>query len=288
LARHRPSGSTGSSPAVQLALRTATVRCAIPDSTPERPGHPPVVVAIRGAHRVPAPAAALRGRIVVAAAAAGAFVAAGQSMGPPSTAAPASADIASADLALAAGSPGAGSPGAATGIGGPAPVPQVLTIAKAPDPVVTEQLAKGQRLGAERAARAAQARQPLFVAPAKGTFTSGFGARWGTQHLGIDIANSIGTPIVSVADGTVIEAGPASGFGLWVQVRHADGTITVFGHVNELLSRTGDRVKAGQEIATIGNRGVSTGPHVHLEVWLNGSQKVDPQAWLAARGVIVG
>lgn len=137
-----------------------------------------------------------------------------------------------------------------------------------------------------RAAKIA-AMRPKFVKPAQGTFTSGFGARWGTSHNGIDIANSIGTPIVSVADGTVIEAGPASGFGMWVQVRHDDGTVTVYGHMYEFSVSEGQRVKAGEEIATIGNNGQSTGPHLHFEVWQDGGSKIDPRSWLAQRGVSV-
>lgn len=150
---------------------------------------------------------------------------------------------------------------------------------------------EAKREAAERARKRAAARraaaQPDFVQPTVGELTSGFGARWGTTHTGIDIANGIGTPIVSVADGTVIEAGPASGFGLWVKVRHDDGTVTVYGHVNEIIAGAGQRVQAGQQIATIGNRGYSTGPHLHFEVWVGGATKVDPLGWLAARGVSV-
>ncbi|MFJ8966131.1 M23 family metallopeptidase [Lentzea sp. NPDC102401] len=140
---------------------------------------------------------------------------------------------------------------------------------------------------AERARIAAEeeAKRPKCVRPAQGSFTSGFGARWGTSHNGVDIANAIGTPIVSVMDGTVIEAGPASGFGLWVRVQHEDGTITVYGHMNTIDVPQGAKVKAGQQIATIGNRGQSTGPHVHFEVWVGGGQKINPVGWLAERGV---
>ncbi|WP_434442387.1 M23 family metallopeptidase [Lentzea sp. E54] len=147
--------------------------------------------------------------------------------------------------------------------------------------------AEQARVAAERARIAAEeeAKRPKTVRPAQGSFTSGFGARWGTSHNGIDIANAIGTPIVSVMDGTVIEAGPASGFGLWVRVQHDDGTITVYGHMNTIDVPQGARVKAGQQIATIGNRGQSTGPHLHFEVWVGGGQKVNPVGWLAARGV---
>ncbi len=123
-----------------------------------------------------------------------------------------------------------------------------------------------------------------YVLPAHGAFTSGFGARWGTFHAGIDIANAIGTPIYAVAAGTVIDAGPASGFGLWVRIRHDDGTITVYGHMYDFFVSVGERVPAGMQIARIGNRGDSSGPHLHFEVIING-QHVDPQRWLALHGL---
>ncbi len=107
------------------------------------------------------------------------------------------------------------------------------------------------------------------------------------MHLGIDIAGPIGTPILAAADGVILEAGPASGFGLWVRVQHEDGTITVYGHVNDFIVREGQPVKAGQMIAHMGNRGFSTGPHLHFEVWNPGGQKINPLTWLNARGVTV-
>ncbi len=168
----------------------------------------------------------------------------------------------------------------------PAAVPNVLPIAKAADVTAAEQLAKSGQMTAERATRAAEARRPLYVMPAAGQFTSGYGERWGAMHAGVDIANAIGTPIGSVSDGVVIEAGPASGFVLWVRVQNNDGTISVYGHVNEIIAKVGQKVRAGEEIATIGNRGESTGPHLHLEVWLNGN-KIDPQPWLASHGIVL-
>ncbi|MGW4247674.1 M23 family metallopeptidase [Nocardia sp. NPDC004722] len=126
-----------------------------------------------------------------------------------------------------------------------------------------------------------------FALPAKGVFTSGFGARWGTFHAGIDIAAPIGSPIYAVAAGTVIDAGPASGFGLWVRIRHDDGTISVYGHMYDFSVSVGERVPAGLQIARIGNRGDSTGPHLHFEIIIGG-QHVDPQPWLAAHGIIIG
>ncbi|WP_369690138.1 M23 family metallopeptidase [Nocardia inohanensis] len=123
-----------------------------------------------------------------------------------------------------------------------------------------------------------------FALPAKGAFTSGFGSRWGTFHAGIDIAGPLGSPIYAVAAGTVIDAGPAQGFGLWVRIRHDDGTISVYGHMYDFFVSVGERVPAGMQIARIGNRGDSTGPHLHFEI-IVGGQHVDPAAWLAARGL---
>ncbi|GAB2653983.1 hypothetical protein GCM10027088_35360 [Nocardia goodfellowii] len=123
-----------------------------------------------------------------------------------------------------------------------------------------------------------------MVLPTRGTFTSGFGSRWGTFHNGIDIAGPIGTPIYAVANGTVIDAGPAQGFGLWVRIRHDDGTITVYGHMYDFFVSVGERVPAGMQIARMGNRGDSSGPHLHFEV-IAGGRHVDPQAWLAVHGL---
>ncbi|MEV3964871.1 M23 family metallopeptidase [Nocardia sp. NPDC050193] len=123
-----------------------------------------------------------------------------------------------------------------------------------------------------------------YVLPAPGTFTSGFGSRWGTFHRGIDIAGPIGTPIYAVASGTVIDAGPAAGFGLWVRIRHDDGAISVYGHMYDFIVSVGERVPAGMQIARMGNRGDSTGPHLHFEIILDG-QHVDPQRWLALHGL---
>ena len=127
-----------------------------------------------------------------------------------------------------------------------------------------EEITKAAAFAQERAEREARLQRPLFVMPTKGVFTSGFGYRWGVLHGGIDIANSIGTPIVAAADGVVIDAGPTAGYGAWVKLRHADGTVTLYGHVNTWTVNIGQRVWAGDQIATIGNRGNSTGPHLPL------------------------
>jgi murein DD-endopeptidase MepM/ murein hydrolase activator NlpD len=115
--------------------------------------------------------------------------------------------------------------------------------------------------------------------------TSGFGVRWNAQHRGLDLAAPIGTPVRAPLNGTVIDAGPASGFGLWVRIRHADGTVTVYGHINLAFVQVGQRVSAGQVIAEVGNRGESTGPHLHFEVIRPGQGSVNPIPWLAERKI---
>jgi murein DD-endopeptidase MepM/ murein hydrolase activator NlpD len=166
---------------------------------------------------------------------------------------------------------------------------QMVTVQPAANAAVhNAQLARGVAFAQERAQREARLQQPLFVMPTKGIFTSNFGYRWGVLHAGIDIANSIGTPILAVSDGVVIDAGPTAGYGMWVKLRHADGTVTLYGHVNTTLVSVGQRVMAGDQIATMGNRGQSTGPHLHFEVLLNGTNRVDPVPWLAKRGLSLG
>jgi murein DD-endopeptidase MepM/ murein hydrolase activator NlpD len=166
---------------------------------------------------------------------------------------------------------------------------QMVTVQPAANVAVhNAELAHGVAFAEERAQREARLQQPLFVMPVKGVFTSNFGYRWGVLHAGIDLANSIGTPIHAVSDGVVIAAGPTAGYGMWVKLRHADGTVTLYGHVNTTMVTVGERVMAGDQIATVGNRGNSTGPHLHFEVLLGGSQRVDPVPWLAKRGLSVG
>lgn len=123
------------------------------------------------------------------------------------------------------------------------------------------------------------------VKPVNGVVTSHYGARWGTHHNGVDIANRIGVPVRAVTDGVVIQAGPASGYGLWIRVRQDDGTTGIFGHVDQIFVRAGQKVQAGQTIGTVGNRGNSTGPHLHYEVWNTAGTPIDPTGWLNRRGV---
>ena len=170
----------------------------------------------------------------------------------------------------------------------PQEAPQILAISEyKPVDNLSEQLGKAVEFAEERKAADEAARTPKSMKPAEGTFTSGFGMRWGAMHNGIDIANAVGTPIIAVADAVVIDSGPAQGYGNWIRLRHDDGTVSVYGHMETLDVAVGERVKAGQKIAGMGSRGFSTGSHLHFEVHPDGTTPVDPVPWLAARGITV-
>ncbi len=120
-----------------------------------------------------------------------------------------------------------------------------------------------------------------YIWPAKGMLTSPYGWRWGRMHKGIDIAAPIGTPVVSAASGKVITAGwNDGGYGNLVEVKHADGSVTLYGHNNRILVKVGQQVAQGQQIAEMGSTGFSTGPHSHFEVHLPGQGAVNPVAYL--------
>jgi murein DD-endopeptidase MepM/ murein hydrolase activator NlpD len=233
----------------------------------------------RGLHRKePTTAGVVKGRLLIAAMATGAAAAAAHSAVQTADS-PTSRTVLAADESTTAG---ATIQKTSSGV-------ELVTVTPAVNSAVhSEELANGVAFAQERADREARLQRPLFVMPTKGIFTSGFGYRWGVLHGGIDVANSIGTPILAASDGVVIDAGPAAGFGMWVKLRHADGTVTLYGHVNTVTCNIGERVMAGDQIATMGNRGNSTGPHLHFEVLLNGTDRTDPVPWLAKRGISVG
>jgi murein DD-endopeptidase MepM/ murein hydrolase activator NlpD len=123
-----------------------------------------------------------------------------------------------------------------------------------------------------------------YIWPAKGTLTSGYGWRWGRMHRGIDIANGVGTPIYAAAPGRVERAGwNNGGYGLLVEVRHPDGSMTRYAHNSRVLVQVGQEVEQGQTIAAMGSTGFSTGPHTHFEVHPAGKGAVNPIAFLPSR-----
>lgn len=120
-----------------------------------------------------------------------------------------------------------------------------------------------------------------YIWPAKGVLTSGYGRRWGRMHRGIDIANATGTPIYAAADGVVEKSGwNRGGYGILVDIRHDDGSLSRYAHNSRTLVRAGQRVTQGQQIAHMGSTGFSTGPHTHFEIHPPGKGAKDPIAFL--------
>ncbi|WP_308161263.1 M23 family metallopeptidase [Dietzia psychralcaliphila] len=256
----------------------------------------PVVVPASGAHgggrhRIPAPPHALRGRAAVLAVAAGAAVSAASAgsvmdfAGTHSAEAGDIALLANGEAAPATGAPDA--PSTSTPATPSMPEPVVVSVVDAEsENAQSAMLYAGTEINTQREIAEEQARRPKVSLPAVGTFTSGFGMRWGAMHAGIDIANANGTPILAATDGVVIDSGPAQGYGNWIRIMSDDGTMTVYGHMETLDVREGERVYAGQKIAGMGNMGFSTGSHLHFEVLLNGgTQHIDPVIWLAQQGI---
>lgn len=127
---------------------------------------------------------------------------------------------------------------------------------------------------------------PTYIKPISGgRLSSGFGRRTApkkgasTYHKGVDWATPTGTPVYASCGGTVSKAGWGSGYGYVVYIDHEDGRQTRYGHLSKVLVSVGQTVKQGEKIALSGNTGVSTGPHIHFEILINGSQ-VNPLKYL--------
>ena len=122
----------------------------------------------------------------------------------------------------------------------------------------------------------------LAVTPIEGRITSRYGVSSSIRkstHTGLDISAVTGTDIKVVADGTVISAGYSGSYGYLVKVDHGNGVETWYAHTSKMYVKKGDTVKAGDVIAAVGSTGNSTGPHLHLEIRVNG-KTVNPQNYL--------
>ncbi len=121
--------------------------------------------------------------------------------------------------------------------------------------------------------------------PVSARITSPFGSRYHPilryrrMHKGVDFGASHGSTIRSAADGVVIYAGRMSGYGNTVIINHGGGLSTLYGHCSSISIRNKSQVKRGQAIARVGSTGLSTGPHLHFEVHVNG-KAVNPRSYL--------
>ena len=114
------------------------------------------------------------------------------------------------------------------------------------------------------------------VTPVQGKVSSGFGFRihpiTGERscHTGLDIAAPTGTPIAAAYSGTVLETGRTDGRGNYIRLQHSDTLQTMYCHLSQIDVQEGDAVEAGDTIGLVGSTGMSTGPHLHFEVWIDG------------------
>ncbi|MBX3593480.1 MAG: M23 family metallopeptidase [Sphingomonas sp.] len=119
-------------------------------------------------------------------------------------------------------------------------------------------------------------RKGQMAMPASGRISSGFGLRrhpvlgFARMHKGMDIAAAYGSPIRAANDGTVAFAGRSGGYGNFVRLNHNGGMGTGYGHMSRIAVRAGQRVSRGQVIGYVGSTGLSTGPHLHYELYRNG------------------
>jgi murein DD-endopeptidase MepM/ murein hydrolase activator NlpD len=118
-----------------------------------------------------------------------------------------------------------------------------------------------------------------LIWPVNGPVSSGFGMRWGRLHAGVDIPVPVGTGVRAADGGRVAIAGWVGGYGNYVCVQHGGGLSTCYGHNSSISVSVGQSVSQGQVIASSGNTGNSTGPHVHFETRVNGNP-VDPLGYL--------
>lgn len=132
---------------------------------------------------------------------------------------------------------------------------------------------------------------PVLI-PTEGEFAiEGFGMRLHPilkivrMHEGVDILNDPGTPVYSPGDGVVTYVGRRAGLGITLEIEHGFGYKTVYGHLSKIIVKEGQAVKRGDKIALTGNTGLSTGPHLHYEVHLNGVPQ-DPMNYFLEKSKI--
>lgn len=143
------------------------------------------------------------------------------------------------------------------------------------DKLLAEQLSLSmENIGIERTSMS----QMHFFIPVKGIITSQFNAA--AEHFGVDLVSDPNARISSVLDGTVFFAGWTLETGYTIYIQHESDLISVYKHNAELLKKAGDRVRAGEAVAIIGNSGeLSTGPHLHFELWHNGNP-INPEQYI--------
>ncbi|MBI3398533.1 MAG: M23 family metallopeptidase [Deltaproteobacteria bacterium] len=185
------------------------------------------------------------------------------------------------------------------GIGGPSPEDDMATLGGAREGLIKQMHSDVDQLKTEVMAQEksfTELQEYLFkqsslfasmpaIRPAKGWLTSTFGYRISPftglrqMHEGLDIANAVGSPVFAPAAGIVSRVDRENGLGKLVFINHGYGIVTKYGHLSEVHVHVGKRVRRGDKIASIGNTGRSTGPHLHYEVVVNGVN-VNPEKYI--------
>lgn len=125
----------------------------------------------------------------------------------------------------------------------------------------------------------------LWPCPSTKYVTSEFGKRSqptsgaSTYHKGLDIGGAMGADIVAADSGTILFSGNSSSYGKYIVITHGGGITTLYAHCSQLLVKAGETVTKGQVIAKVGSTGISTGPHLHFEVSVNGT-RVNPRDYV--------
>jgi murein DD-endopeptidase MepM/ murein hydrolase activator NlpD len=133
-----------------------------------------------------------------------------------------------------------------------------------------------------------------FAWPVAGQITSGFGLRvhpilrFARMHRGIDFGAGYGAPIVAASDGQVIGSGWSGGYGRQVRIAHGGGIVTTYSHMSRTVAEPGSFVRQGQLIGYVGSSGLSTGPHLHYEVYRNGAAVNPLGVKFASRSLLEG
>lgn len=160
----------------------------------------------------------------------------------------------------------------------PPPGPRVVDRGELPPRPVRKPAGSGARPG-KGVSRPAPATRGMLDWPLRGVLYGRFGKKGKEPHDGIDLAAPSGTPVKTAQEGNVLYAGEQQGYGLIVIVQHPSGLITLYAHNRDLRVKTGQTVRRSQVIATVGESGRTSGPHLHFEVRVDG-KPVDPLDYL--------
>jgi murein DD-endopeptidase MepM/ murein hydrolase activator NlpD len=134
----------------------------------------------------------------------------------------------------------------------------------------------------------------LLTRPVPGTVSSNFGMRrhpilgYSRMHKGVDFRAGYGTPILAVTDGRVTAAGWAGGYGQQVRINHGGGLVTTYSHMSRIAAQPGSAVRQGQVIGYVGSTGMSTGPHLHYELYKDGVPVNPTSVKFATRSQLAG